>query len=190
MHPDFHPKGKLLALEGNGPELRTAARRLMRKCLNGRSAGGVSQWNASNIFYELRETDPSLPRPSPRVLVLLYAADLVFRLRWEIRPALEEGYCVVAAPYVQTAIAFGKATGLPRRWLADLFSFAPKPDACYRIPEQKITAAWMDKPSSGFLEFSCKTLSESTLGWESAEIRGRFHASLDALEHRKGCQTL
>ena len=29
--------------------------------------------------------------PSSRTLLLLYAADLAFRLRWEIGPALDEG---------------------------------------------------------------------------------------------------
>ena len=37
----------------------------------------------------------------PQTLVLLYASDLLFRLRWEIRPALAEGRTVVVAPYVR-----------------------------------------------------------------------------------------
>ena len=63
--------------------------------------------------------------PSARTLLLLYAADLAFRLRWEIRPALAEGRTVVAAPYVDTAMAFGRAAGVPVGWLTNLFRFAP-----------------------------------------------------------------
>ena len=44
----------------------------------------------------------------PRTLLLLYAADLAFRLRWEIRPALAEGHTVIAAPYLDTAFAFSR----------------------------------------------------------------------------------
>ena len=63
--------------------------------------------------------------PSARTLLLLYAADLAFRLRWEISPALDEGRLVIAAPYVATPMALGQAAGLDPDWLADLFRFAP-----------------------------------------------------------------
>jgi len=67
--------------------------------------------------------------------LLLYAADLAFRLRWQVRPALAEGRTVVVAPYVQTAIAFGRAAGLPAAWLDNLFRFAP------RASERQVVAA-------------------------------------------------
>jgi hypothetical protein len=51
----------------------------------------VSKCDGSSIFYELGRGDPTLAKPSPRTLVLLYASDLVFRLRWEIQPALQQG---------------------------------------------------------------------------------------------------
>ena len=57
--------------------------------------------------------DAAAGAPSARTLLLLYAADLAFRLRWEIRPALAAGRTVVAAPYVDTAVAFGRAAGVP-----------------------------------------------------------------------------
>src|SRR5215207_8135318 len=69
--------------------------------------GGISCWDASGIFQDLA------------------VADVVFRLRWQIRPALAEGRTVVAAPYVATAKAFGRAAGLEAGWLTNLFRFAP-----------------------------------------------------------------
>lgn len=87
----------------------------------------ISAWGASGIFDELTVAEPEAGIPSVRTLLLLYAADLAFRLRWEIRPALEEGRLVIAAPYVATAIALGQAAGLEPAWLTDLFSFAPAP---------------------------------------------------------------
>ena len=106
--------GELVALDGiNTRALRAEARKVLSKARGRR--GGVSVWDASGLFEELAYAGQDLGLPSARALLLLYAADLAFRLRWEIRPALEEGRVVVAAPYVETAVALGRAAGLPRR---------------------------------------------------------------------------
>jgi hypothetical protein len=189
--PSESPRGRLIALEGaHGPDLAQACRRLAQNLARPSQPRGVSLFDASGIFFELRKGDKSIPQPSPRTLVLLYAADLVFRLRWEIRPALEEGYLVVAAPYVESAIAFGKAAGLPRRWLVDLFDFAPQPAACYRLKEKNEIGGWKFKRSDGYLEFCCKTLLKSLPIWQPLEIRSKFLGYLGALERRGGCETV
>lgn len=188
MASEGSPKGRLIALEGaRGHDLAATARRLLRHFCSRQAEGGISEWDASNIFSELRMGDPNVPGPSPRTLLLLYATDLAFRLRWEIRPALAEGQCVIAAPYVHAGIAFGKAAGLPRRWLLDLFRFAPKPQACYRVLERKAPSASLGKPSDGYLEFCCAVLSSSAPSWNPVELRKSFLAYLDALERRRGC---
>src|SRR5207244_10549402 len=92
-----------------------------------RSRTGISRWDASGVFQDLAVADAAAGAPSARTLLLLYAADLAFRLRWQIRPALAEGRTVVAAPYIDTATAFGRAAGLKAGWLTDLFRFAPPP---------------------------------------------------------------
>jgi thymidylate kinase len=116
----------LVAVEGiNGKALKAKARAVLAAARGQR--GGVSLWDASGLFEELTVAGQAAGLPSARALLLLYAADLAFRLRWEIRPALAEGHIVIAAPYVDTAIAFGRSAGLPRRWLRDLFVFAPPP---------------------------------------------------------------
>ncbi len=182
-------KGRLIALEGaRGADLSATAKRLLRHLCR-KSEGGVSEWDASNIFSELRMGDANIPGPSPRTLVLLYATDLAFRLRWEIKPALEEGQCVIAAPYVHSAIAFGKAAGLPRRWLVDVFRFVPKPQAFYRVPERKAVGT-TTKPLDGYLEFCSAALCGASPPWNPVELRKSFVAYLDALEHRRGCQAV
>src|SRR6185369_13644428 len=98
-----------------------------RRAAEATARGGISHWDASGVFQELVVADSAAGTPSARTLLLLYAADLAFRLRWEIRPALAAGRTVVAAPYVATAIAFGRAAGVPVGWLANLFRFAPTP---------------------------------------------------------------
>jgi hypothetical protein len=177
-------KGQLIAVEGaQGHYVGAAARFLLRYS---RVGAGISAWDASSIFYELRCGNPGNSRLSPRVLVLLYAADLAFRLRWDIRPALEEGRRVIAAPYVETAIAFGRAAGLPHRWLVQLFQFAVKPHACYRIRGGSESAPG----EPGYLEFCCSMLSASLPAWNSAELLRRFGTYLDQLERRSARKTM
>jgi hypothetical protein len=118
------PKPWLIAVDGIEAAAVIAA---ARRALGSPSRGGISHWDASGVFQDLAVADEAAGAPSPRTLLLLYAADLAFRLRWEIRPALAEGYTVVAAPYVETAVAFGRAAGIPSGWLANLFRFAPRP---------------------------------------------------------------
>lgn len=116
-------RGRLVAIDGiDLRAVRTAAREAIHTI--GTPRAGVSSWDASGVFHEL-----ALVRgvASPRTLLVLYAADLAFRVRWDIAPALAEGRTVVAAPYVATAIALGRAASVPAPWLANLLRFAPRP---------------------------------------------------------------
>jgi hypothetical protein len=125
-------RGQLIAVDGGGAGLTAAARTLTTALRKEREGSGVSAWDSSGIFTELSAVD-EIPGPSARTLTLLYAADLAFRLRWQIRPALDAGLSVVAAPYVETAKALAIASGLPRKWVQEVFRFAPKPDSCYHV---------------------------------------------------------
>ena len=118
----------LIAVDGvNGLATLAAAREALGDVSRGQR-GGVSTWDASGLFQDLIVAGEDAGPPSARTLLLLYAADLAFRLRWEIRPKLAENRIVVAAPYIDTAIAFGRAAGLPSAWLTALFRFALRPD--------------------------------------------------------------
>jgi hypothetical protein len=131
---------------------------------------GVSQWDASGVFEELAIADEAAGHPSARTLLLLYAADLAFRLRWEIRPALEAGRSVIAAPYTDTAVAFGRAAGLRAGWLADLFGFAPAP-AERRFVE--LTGKTSARTTTGFVEFGCQCLTARAIGLTRPELVAR-----------------
>lgn len=125
-------RGNLITLEGfNDAELRATGKALLKK-LCGARAAGVSQWDSSGLFYELSRTRGG-GVPSPKTLLMLYAADLAFRLRWEIEPFLAEGRDVMAAPYVETAVAFGRAVGVEPEWMDSLFEFAPAPVQSFRL---------------------------------------------------------
>lgn len=118
--------GMLISVDGmNGAAVKAAARTVLAAIDRSRR-GGISSWDASGVFEELAVAGDEAGAASARTLLLLYAADLAFRLRWEIRPALAEGRAVVAAPYVDTAIAFGRAAGVKTSWLTNLLAFAPR----------------------------------------------------------------
>jgi thymidylate kinase len=140
-------RGRLIAIDGLDLQaVRTAAREMVRRI--GAAHCGASHWDASAVFHELDLVDGAA---SPRTLLLLYAADLAFRVRWEIAPALAEGRTVVAAPYVATATAFGRAVGLERSWLANLLGFAPRPHASILEPNRALTAR-----AAGFVGVACE----------------------------------
>ena len=141
---------------------------------------GISPWDASGIFGDLAATDQDVDKPSARTLLLLYSADLAFRLRWEIRPALAEGRRVIAAPYVDTAMALGRAAGVDEAWLRNTFDFAPVPaERRYVAGASAATAT-----GRGFIEFACRRLA----GMETRSVRQdlvtRTHARLKGTRHR------
>jgi hypothetical protein len=146
-------KGALIAVDGVDLAAVLAA---ARAALASQPRGGISRWDASGVFQDLAVAEAEAGTPSARTLMLLYAADLAFRLRWQIRPALADGRIVVAAPYVDTAAAFGRAAGLPAGWLASLFRFAPRPsERRVALPPGRKRALAIE---DGFVGFSCDRL--------------------------------
>ena len=142
-------KPAFTAVDGIDGAAIVAAARTALASIDREARGGISHWDASGLFGEAAVAGDEAGRPSARTLLLLYAADLAFRLRWEIRPALAEGRGVVAAPYVDTAVAFGRAAGIERAWLANLFQFAPRPNQ-RRFADE----AARSRRGHGFVEFA------------------------------------
>ena len=83
---------RLIALDGVQTSDVAAATEALVETLSARHVTvGVSRFDASGLFGDLAAAAPETRIVSPRILVLMYAADLAFRLRWEIAPALESG---------------------------------------------------------------------------------------------------
>ena len=142
------PRARLVSVDGvDASAVIAAARRAIVRA----GRGGVSHWDASGIFQDLCVADAAAGAPSARTLLLLYAADLAFRLRWEIRPALAAGRAVVSAPYVDTAVAFGRAAGVPAGWLANLFRFAPPAAERHFVTANRAAAS-----GDGFVGLACQ----------------------------------
>jgi hypothetical protein len=164
-------RASLIAVDGvDGRAIVAAASEAGRR--HGGVVKGISRWDASGLFEQLMLSvdDP----PSPRLLLLLYAADLAFRLRWEIEPALAEGHTVVAAPYIDTAVAFGRASGLSARWLQSLFRFARTPSERHLVD----AASRKPRPAAGFVEFGCEWTSHPHGQWTRRELEATTRAYL------------
>jgi hypothetical protein len=171
---------RLIAVDGiNARALEDAVRTLA--AANRRQRPGVSLWGASGIFDELSIADPDAGSPSARTLLLLYAADLAFRLRWEILPALADGRSVIAAPYVATAIALGRAAGLDPAWLEELFHFAPR-IAEHHMIERGPARHVADR--QGFVEFAWLCLEKRRGGVTRLQLMDRTRRHLRAPARR------
>lgn len=180
MSRKHEARGRLIAVDGTrGTDLRKAARAIRQRLMSRKVRAGISWWDASGAFFEMGLGKRKHRTASPRTLLLLYAADLMFRLRWEIRPALAEGQTVIAAPYLETAFAFGRACGLSRHWLTSLFSFAPRADACRRAEERKKAAGWKRNARDGFAEFSSAALAIIAPSFEPVRLRRKTIDFLD-----------
>jgi hypothetical protein len=181
-------KGRLIAIDGTGPSLAAAARDLARTLREATGSGGVSAWDASGIFTDLAAADPHVAVASARTLTLLYAADLAFRVRWHIAPALDAGETVVAVPYIETAKALSIAAGVPKRWLNELFAFAPKPSMCYRAPTAR--GRVRDSGRAGYSEWFTTAVAANGHGLDPARLRVESTKYLNALEGRRRCRLL
>lgn len=165
--------GALIAIEGLGDQALLKAARAELDDVPRAVRGGCSVWDASGIFGDLVVAGDGAGYASARTLLLLYAADLAFRVRWEIRPALNKHRRVVAAPYVATAMAFGRAAGVDADWLKNLFLFAPKPAVTKMLP-----AARGARDKAGFVEFVCERLAARPEGPTRRDLRDRIWAEL------------
>ena len=165
--------GALIAIEGLGDQALVKAARAELDDVPRAVRGGCSVWDASGVFGDLVVAGDEAGCPSARTLLLMYAADLAFRLRWEIRPALQKRRVVAAAPYTATALAFGRAAGIDEDWLRNLFLFAPAPARTITVP-----AARGARDKGGFVEYMCERVSDRPDGPKRRELRDRVWAAL------------
>ena len=178
-------RGRLIVVDGGGSSLVAAAKSLTAAVRREREGSGLSTWDSSGIFTEL-VSDESEDQPSARTLTLLYAADLAFRIRWQIRPALESGLSVVAAPYVETAKALAISTGLPRKWVQELFRFAPKPDSCYSAIDRTAPAGRAAR--TDYVDCFVGAVTSNGAALRAGDLRKQSIAYLAALEKKGRCK--
>lgn len=178
--------GRLIAVDGSrGKDTTAAAEAIVAELRKSGVECTISRWDASGLFGELASTTRGERNISMRTLALVYAADLAFRLRWEIRPVLESGGVVVAGPYVETAIAFGSGLGLSDDWTRQLLSFAPAADLRGRAEDRKLGRPWKRRTDRGFAEFCAAMLEASATSKVSKRARHEMIRMLDQARGRK-----
>lgn len=186
MADKINNAGRLIAVDGSrGKDVTAAANAIAAELKRRGIECGVSRWDASGLFSELAATGHGNRSVSARALSLVYAADLAFRLRWEIRPILESGGVVIAASYIDTAAAFGASCGLSDAWLRELLRFAPSPNFRARAQERKIDRPWKQRLDRGYAEYATVMLDSSPAARVSKKTRQAMMAALDEARGRK-----
>lgn len=154
--------GRLIAVDGSrGIDVLAEANAIAERLRARGMVCGISRWDASGLFSDLLLAEERDLVVTPHMLSLLYATDLVFRLRWEIQPALAEGHVVIAAPYVHSAIAVGIGLGLTENWVREVLRFAPAADALRLAKERKRQRGWRPNPARGFGEYCAAVLANT-----------------------------
>jgi thymidylate kinase len=186
MAEKVFPRGHLVAVDGSrGKDVSSAAEALAGRLRRRDVECVISRWDASGLFGELAQAGRPGRHISPRTLSLVYAADLAFRLRWEIRTAIETGGVVIAAPYVETAVAFGSACGLPANWLRELLRFAPAPNVRGIVRERKSESGWKARLDRGYGEYGAALFEEGSADFKSKRTRRAMIEALEADHGRK-----
>lgn len=176
--------GRLIAVDGSrGKDTAAAADAIVDQLRKSEVDCAISRWDASGLFGELASAAEGDRNISMRTLALVYAADLAFRLRWEIRPVLEAGGVVVASPYLETAVAFGSSCGLSEDWTRQLMRFAPAPDVRGRAEERKVERPWQRRTDRGYPEY-CAVMLDASAPRKIAK-RAR-HEMMRMLDHGRG----
>lgn len=177
--------GRLIAVEGSrGKETAAAAAAVSAALKKAGVASAISRFDASGLFGELAAARGDR-QISTRTLTLVYAADLAFRLRWEIRPVLEAGGVVIAVPYLETAVAFGVSSGLSEEWIRELLRFAPTPTLRTRTAERKLNRGWKPRLDRGYAEYCAAMLEGSAPELATKRARRDAVALLDRTKGRK-----
>ena len=172
--------GRLIAIDGSrGKDVTLAASDLAARLKHDGIECAVCRWDASGLFTDLVAGGRGDHNVSVRTLSLVYAADLAFRLRWEIRPILEAGGVVVAAAYVDSAVAFGASCGLAEDWLRRLMRFAPPANYLGLVDERKIDRPWKRRTDRGYPEYAALMLEAAAPKRVAKPARRRMMAMLE-----------
>jgi hypothetical protein len=175
--------GRLIGVDGTRAKDVNAAADAIVTSLKAKGVDcAVSRWDASGLFTDLAASAHDR-NVSVRSLSLVYAADLAFRLRWEIRPVLEAGGVIIAAPYIETVVAFGGSCGLDEQWIRQLLRFAPRPAIHGRAEERKTHRPWKRRTDRGYCEFASVILDVSAPKRASHAAR---RVMISKLDHPRG----
>jgi dTMP kinase len=125
-------RGKLIVVEGIDGSGKSTQIDLLYKWLKAKGKSVYfTEWNSSALVKSTTKLGKKQKILTPTTFSLLQATD--FAERWEnyMLPMLKAGVIVMADRYAFTAFARDVARGVDRKWVRNLYSFAPQPDLAF-----------------------------------------------------------
>ena len=121
-------------IDGSG---KTTQVSLLSQWLRSRGiAVAFSEWNSSPLVSDTTRRGKKKEMYTPSTFSLIHATDFADRLERYILPMLKAGAVVCADRYAYTAFARDVVRGVSRRWVRNLYRFAPRPNLAFyfRVP--------------------------------------------------------
>lgn len=140
MDPSPHPvrvaaaplPGKLIAVEGLDGSGKSTQIYLLKRWLEIQDLKVYfTEWNSSTIVKQITSKAKKLQLLTPTTFSLIHSTDFADRYERQILPLLHAGYIVLCDRYLFTALARDTARGCHPEWVANLYSFARKPDITF-----------------------------------------------------------
>jgi dTMP kinase len=129
--------GRLFIVEGIDGSGKSTQLSLLAQWLRSEGYPVVySEWNSSPIVRATTKWGKKSKLLTPLTFSLIHATDFSDRVEREIVPSLKAGGIVLADRYVYTAFARDVVRGVNRRWVRELYQFAPVPTQAFyfRVP--------------------------------------------------------
>lgn len=140
LDPLLHPlktagtalPGRLIAVEGLDGSGKSTQIYLLKRWLEIQDLKVYfTEWNSSTIVKQITSKAKKLQLLTPTTFSLIHSTDFADRYERQILPLLHAGYIVLCDRYLFTALARDTARGCHPEWVANLYSFARKPDITF-----------------------------------------------------------
>ncbi|MCK4295994.1 MAG: thymidylate kinase [Candidatus Marinimicrobia bacterium] len=124
--------GKLIAVEGLDGSGKSIQLYLVKRWLE---LGGYrvffTEWNSSDLVKKATKRGKKQNLLNPTTFSLIHATDFADRYERQILPLLRAGFITLADRYIFTAFARDEVRGCSKKWLRNLYGFAPIPDLIF-----------------------------------------------------------
>lgn len=125
-------KGYLIALEGvEGAGKSTVMTKLQEYYELYNYEVLTTTWGSSKRFHKAIDKIKDNKEACPMVYALMYMADMMYRLKWEIIPALEENKIVICDRYCYTSKVRDKLRGINTEIDYIVYDEVPEPDVLF-----------------------------------------------------------
>lgn len=146
-HQSREYPGKLIAVEGLDGSGKSTQIYLVKKWLDSLNCKVYfTEWNSSILVKKATSKGKKRHLLTPTTFSLIHATDFADRYERQILPLLRAGYIVLADRYIYTAWARDAVRGVDRDWVAEMYSFAQKPDLLFyfKVPLEVSLARILD----------------------------------------------